>query len=203
MGSRWVSYRIPDVTCNPFSSQRSRERINNDTINLVHFPSRSVPFRCRFVGFAPAGGKRGAREGERGSTKQLKSGIRLKRACYDRARTFIIFLPDPRKRPAKFPRHPCRTPWSTALRELSLFPASNRASLVEKFHCFCFLIASPAAINRPGRFSSTLPTETERSANRAKLAIRYISFFVEYGNKYRSRWRTIKLPASRDKNILE
>lgn len=76
----------------------------------------SVPFHFAAVGFAPA-------SGNRGSTKQLKSGVRLKRACYDRARTFIIFLPDPRKRPAKFPRHPCRTPWSTALREFSLFPS--------------------------------------------------------------------------------
>jgi len=71
MGSRWVSYRIPDVTCNPFSSQRLRERINNDTINLAHFPSRSVPFRCRFVGFAPAGGNR-EKGGEKGEHEAIK-----------------------------------------------------------------------------------------------------------------------------------
>lgn len=113
------------------AAARSRERINNDTINLAHFPfpSRSPPFR--------AGGE--PREGKEG-IKQLKSGVRLERACYDRARTFIIFLPDPPKRPARSPRHPCRTLWSTpsVVPSLSLslppsFPPhqTSRVSLVE------------------------------------------------------------------------
>lgn len=112
----------------------------------------SVPFRSVSLGsrWRVVTGRKGE---TRGSTKQLKSGVRLKRACYDRARTFIIFLPDPRKRPAKFPRHPCPNSLvHCPARIPSPSSPSDQASLVEKFHCFCFLAASPAAINRPKLF---------------------------------------------------
>lgn len=180
MGSRWVSYRIPDVTCNPFSSQHSRERINNDTINLAHFPSRSVPFRCRFVGFAPAGGNR-EKGGEKGEHEAIKKWGSPQEGLL-RPRPHIYHLSaGPSEAsgeisevsvPNSLVHCPARI-FSLSLLpplSLSLPPRTRRTSLVEKFHCFCFLMASPAAINRPGRFSSTLPTETERSANRAKLA---------------------------------
>lgn len=138
---------------------RSRERINNDTINLAHFLSRSVsPLRS---GFAPA---------ERGEHEAIKKWGFASRGLVTTApahlSSFCRTLGSVRRNFRE------RHPWPNLpgpLRRanflpLSLsFPRASRASLVEKFHCFCFLVASPAVINRPGRFSNTLPAETERN----------------------------------------
>jgi len=149
----------------------------------------------------------GSRERGKERMKQLKSGVRLERACYDRARTFIIFLLDPRKHPARSPRHPCRTLWSTpSIVPLSLFSTIRAAglSLVE-ISLFLF----PRGFARgdklaPAAFPAyPLPVEAKHLADWAKFAVRYISFFVEYENKCRSiRW-TIELPDLRNKNNLE
>lgn len=158
------------------AAARSRERINNDTINLAHFlfPSRSPPFR--------AGGE--PREGKEGM-KQLKSGVRLERACYDRARTFIIFLPDLLKRPARSPRHPCRTLRSTPSVESSLFfshslPLSfppyqtSRVSLVEiSLFLFSRGFARGDKSVRPLFQRIHCRPGLKHSVDRAKFAVRY------------------------------
>lgn len=84
---------LPDVTCNPFEREKESgvpplaRRINNDTINLSHFPLTSADTSTAVaVARSPFCSCRWA-------AKQLKSGLRLERACYDRAPTFIIFLP--------------------------------------------------------------------------------------------------------------
>jgi hypothetical protein len=81
---------LPDVTCNPALARRL---INNDTINLARCP---LPFVARgaAVALRPEGGERWVREAIKKWASPREGLLR------PHPRTFIIFLPEPRKRPA-------------------------------------------------------------------------------------------------------
>jgi len=104
--SRWISYVYPtSLAIRSGAAARSRERINNDTINLAHFPLPSRFARRRPLPLEEI------REGTEGGHEAIKNGFTSRGLVTTAFRTFIIFLPDPRKRPAKSRRYPCRTPW--------------------------------------------------------------------------------------------